>query len=199
VTANVERYVQRMEEVKKRFVAIETVLKSKDTTGSWQTNFEFVALQLRKVFETIVLATVDSNEGALTGVGSSVFKEWQITKIIKAVERVNPKFYPVPARQSRDGTELLKFEGEYLTLDRLKEFHGKCGDWMHAKVANFGASDFERWHRTFVAWLRLTMSLLSFHTIQLADPDSQLWVGMNEKGSGKVFWNKMELVRAPDE
>ncbi|MDE2265010.1 MAG: hypothetical protein KGL29_03860 [Alphaproteobacteria bacterium] len=196
MTANVGRYVARMEEIKKRVEAIDTILRGTHTTCWSHTNFEFIALQFRKIFEIIVLATIDSNEGALAGAASAIFNEWQVGKIIRYVGRVNPKFFPKPAIQ--DGMQLREFKGEYLTLERLKEFHGRCGEWMHAKAPDLSPADYEEWSRRFEIWRKLTMNLLNYHTVQLADPMEMLWVGMSEKTTGQVCWNIMQLVLATE-
>jgi hypothetical protein len=53
-------YVRCMEEVKRRLHAIDEILVGSKTTSYKYTNVEFVALQFRKIFELIILATLAS-------------------------------------------------------------------------------------------------------------------------------------------
>ena len=54
-------YVGCMEEIKKRQLAIDNNLDGVRSTSFKYTNVEFVALQFRKIFELIVLASLASN------------------------------------------------------------------------------------------------------------------------------------------
>src|SRR5690349_17164330 len=91
-------YVKCMEEIKRRLVAIDDVLGGVKTTTFKYTNVEFVALQFRKVFELIVLSSLASNRHLFNELSTRLSKEWELKKIIAAVQRQNPSFYPNPIK-----------------------------------------------------------------------------------------------------
>jgi hypothetical protein len=50
-------YVKCMEEIKRRQFAIDEILGGNKATSFKYTNIEFIALQFRKIFELIILAS----------------------------------------------------------------------------------------------------------------------------------------------
>ena len=89
-------YVRCMEEVKRRLGAIDDILVGNKTTSYKYTNVEFVALQFRKIFELIILATLASHHHLFEGLVRKLSKEWQISKVVAIVKKKNPEFYPAP-------------------------------------------------------------------------------------------------------
>jgi hypothetical protein len=83
-----------MEEVKRRLGAIDDILVGNKTTSYKYTNIEFVALQFRKIFELIILATLASHHHLFEGLVRKLSREWQISKVVAIVKEKNPTFYP---------------------------------------------------------------------------------------------------------
>jgi hypothetical protein len=130
-------YVRCMEEIKRRQFAVDEILDRRKTTSFKYTNVEFVALQFRKVFELVILATLASHQHLFEGLARKLTKEWQVTKIVAIVEKKNPGFYPKPIDRGppvKEGTkdEWKPITSGFLTLDELIEAHGKIGGLMHA-------------------------------------------------------------------
>src|SRR3954469_7961566 len=92
-------YVGCMEEVKKRLVAIDDVRSGARTTSFRYTNVEFIALQFRKIFELIVLASLASNRHLFNDLSVKLSKEWEVKKIVAMVGRQNPNFFPKPIKR----------------------------------------------------------------------------------------------------
>ena len=76
-----------MEEVKRRLGAIDDILVGNKTTSCKYTNVEFVALQFRKIFELIILATLASHHHLFEGLVRKLSKEWQISKVVAIVKK----------------------------------------------------------------------------------------------------------------
>jgi hypothetical protein len=132
-----ENYIKCMEEIKRRQVAIDEMIDGKRTTSFRYTNIEFVALQYRKIFELIVLATLASHQHLFEGLLRKLAKEWQVSKIIAIVSKRNPAFYPEPIDRTPSLTVGIKDEwksvtSDFLTLQELTDAHGRIGGLMHA-------------------------------------------------------------------
>jgi hypothetical protein len=130
-------YKRCMEEIKRRRTAINEIISGSKTTSFNYTNIEFVALQFRKIFELIILATLASNHHLFEGLTRKLSKEWQVSKIIEIVEKKNPDFYPRPIDRIPSQEEGIEDEWKdvlsgYLSLDELIVAHGKIGNLMHA-------------------------------------------------------------------
>ena len=126
-----------MEEVKRRLGAIDDILVGNKTTSYKYTNVEFVALQFRKIFELIILATLASHHHLFEGLVRKLSKEWQISKVVAIVKKKNPEFYPAPIDRvlsTASGTidDWRAVTTGFLTLDELISAHGTIANIMHA-------------------------------------------------------------------
>ena len=89
-----------MEEIKRRQIAIDEILYERKTTSFKYTNTEFVALQFRKIFELVILASLASHQHLFEGIARKLAKEWQVTKIVAIVKNKNPGILSDPNRSS---------------------------------------------------------------------------------------------------
>jgi hypothetical protein len=64
-------YSRCMEEIKRRQLAIDDILHDRKSTSFRYTNVEFVALQFRKIFELVILATLASHKQFFEGLRAS--------------------------------------------------------------------------------------------------------------------------------
>lgn len=184
-------YVGCMEEIKKRLVAIDEVLNGTRTTAFRYTNIEFVALQFRKTFELIVLASLASNRHLFNELSARLSKEWEVKKVIAAVKRQNPNFYPKPIRRvphldPKIKDEHIDVSDGYLTLPELTEAHGQIGALMHASNPYREQILLDKLEAKFQGWRDRTIKLLDHHQIRFPGDDSFLYVGMHSAERGAV-------------
>ena len=123
-------YARCMEEIKRRQIAIDEILYERKTTSFKYTNTEFVALQFRKIFELVILASLASHQHLFEGIARKLAKEWQVTKTVAIVKNKNPGFFPTPIDRAPSANETAKDEWKpialgFLTLDELIE----AQDW----------------------------------------------------------------------
>jgi hypothetical protein len=187
-------YQKCMEEIKRRQRAIDDVLNGVRTTSFKYTNVEFVALQFRKIFELIVLATLASHQHLFEGLTRKLSKEWQITKIVAIVERKNPAFYPspvdrVPSQAPGVKDNLEPVTSGFLTLDELIAAHGLIGNLMHASNPYREALLLDGIEKQFTEWRAKLFRLLNNHLIQFPGGDAFMYVGMQSAETGSVHSN----------
>lgn len=188
---NHARYKKCMEEIKRRQRAIDDVLQGQRTTSFKYTNIEFVALQFRKIFELIVLATLASHEHLFEGLIRKFSKEWQVTKIVAIVRKKNPNFYPKPI--DRVPTEKLGMKDEwvdvsdgFLTVGELIDAHGRIGNLMHANNPYKEETLLNKIEKQFPIWREKVIRLLNNHLIKFPDDKTVLYVGMQSVETGGV-------------
>ena len=176
-------YKKCMEEIKRRLRAIDDVLQGQRTTSFKYTNIEFVALQFRKIFELIVLATLASHEQYFEGLVRKLGKEWQVTKIVAIVRKKNPAFYPKPIDRiatEKPGVtdEWIDVSDGFLTLNELIDAHGRIGDLMHANNPYREVDMLDELEKQFLTWRAKIIRLLNHHLVRFPDDKTILYVGM---------------------
>jgi hypothetical protein len=184
-------YIKCMEEIKRRLCAIDDILSGKVKTSFNYTNIEFVALQFRKIFELIVLATLASHEHYFEGLTRKLSKEWQVSKVVAIVSERNPDFFPKPIiREKSVEQEVIDnwidvTEG-FLTLDELIQAHGHIGGLMHADNPLRESARLEELEAQFPIWRARLVRLLNDHLIKFPDDRTVLYVGMQSAETGGV-------------
>jgi hypothetical protein len=184
-------YIKCMEEIKCRQFSVDEVLDGKKTTSFKYTNIEFIALQFRKMFELVVLATLASHQHLFEGLARKLAKEWQVTKVVAIVRRRNPLFYPEPINRTPAVKQGVKDEwtpitSDFLTLDELIEAHGKIGGLMHASNPYREEELLTEVERQFPIWREKLIRLLNNHLVRFPDNETILYVGMQSAETGAV-------------
>jgi len=90
---------------------------------------ELVALQLRKILEALVFANLSANIETYQEMFQSYYTDWNMTKIIERIRKINPSYYPVPIIRpevTKNTDELAEFFVEPITQDFLTEDEVKC-------------------------------------------------------------------------
>lgn len=186
-----DTYIKCMEEIKRRQLAIDEILDGKKNTSFKYTNVEFAALQFRKIFELVVLATLASHQHFFDGLARKLAKEWQVTKVVAIVKKKNPAFYPepidrVPASQPGVKDEWKEVTSGFLTIDELIAAHGKIGGLMHANNPYREELLLSEIERHFPVWREKLIRLLNNHLIRFPDDETVLYVGMQSVETGAV-------------
>ncbi|MCG2628572.1 hypothetical protein L6654_18220 [Bradyrhizobium sp. WYCCWR 13023] len=184
-------YTRCMEEIKRRQIAIDEILYERKTTSFKYTNIEFVALQFRKIFELVILATLTSHQHLFEGLTRKLAKEWQVTKIVVIVKSKNPGFFPNPIDRVPSTNKSAKDEWKpvsvgFLTLDELVEAHGKIGTLMHANNPYREEQSLNELESLFPSWRERLIRLLNHHLIKFPDDETILYVGMQSAETGSV-------------
>jgi hypothetical protein len=184
-------YQKRMEEIKRRILAVDLVLNGKVTTSFQYTNMEFVALQFRMVFELIVLASSAAHRHLFEKMSRRLAKEWQIGPVVAEVRKRNPGFYPKPVRRVPSGKPGIKDDwldtaGDFLKIDELIEAHGKLGSVLHARNPYLERDELVALQNNFPIWRQKVITLLDNHIIAFPDNETIMYVGMQSLEAGTV-------------
>lgn len=192
-------YVRAMEDIKRRIDTIKACADGRARlTGP--ARIEFAALQLRMVLEMIALASLAANKELFEQQSMRFEKHWHPKDIIRDLERLNPRFYPIPFRVSKTdemgGWNHSLLSGGYLRKEELIEVHGRCGDVLHARNPFGKPIGYEEFLSDIIEWTNKVVTLLNSHEIWLLGDDHFHVVQMSKEGSDAVHMLTFQRVDA---
>ena len=118
-------YVGLMEEAKYRLFAMDTALEGRTGLPPGATR-EYCFLQLRMLCELIALGCLTAHGDLQTG---KLKKAYEADRIIRGLQRLHPKCYPIAAIRTDKGPKLIHEHG--LTKEELVKLYWKCGNVLH--------------------------------------------------------------------
>ena len=184
VTPDVERYHQVMWDIKWRTEITGYMVRGDHPNKDiyllpLYMKVETIALQIRRIIESIALASLAANK-SLFEIESDKFKTfWKAKLIFRDLEQRNPDFYPKPVTpflmnlltgELSSGISLI--EDGFMTRDMCIEVYDECCDFLHAENP-FAEKD--RDYLGFLSqaadWINLIVKLLDFHIFSLVGSD----------------------------
>ena len=191
----IARYTDYMQEIKHRTHVIQKVLErhrdGQSLTGYRESDIELCFLQLRKCLELLMFSSINVHyEAGLKLQSKIVNQEWNATKLLKLLERVNPRFYPRPMIEkqvSQSGTRSMdENTKDTLTRKEFEQLYDRvCGALLHAsRTAQFGGKH-DKFFAEIETWLDKLVRLINLHWIHL-DDEIVLHVSMQTGDTGDV-------------
>lgn len=178
-------YSTIMGEIKLRSEVIKNTLDMTSMMGPGP-RCELCWLQLRMICELIALACLAAHGDLAATRTQKLHSAHEADRILKALEKLHPKFFPIPAREikTREGKVTGYLEavpGTFFTKADVLKLYWECSAHLHKKPLN----EFEVFHvkasepkkiHTINTKLRGT---LAQHRIILSTPNESLWVEMH--------------------
>jgi hypothetical protein len=198
----IERYCSCMVEIKLRIEVIAGFLLGTVSAKYLQPNVESVCLQFRKILELIALGSLVAHKEEYSKQRANFAQDWHASKILKAIEKINPAFYPVPTKQVLDASgKVVRVEDvrdPYLTRGDFANLYDTSSNLLHASNPFGKQKDYEGFWKAAPNWRAKIMTLLNHHQIQLPQDDLQLWVIMENKDDGKPWGFFMQKMLKAD-
>ena len=119
--------------------------------------------------------------------------EWSAGIIMKGLERLHPKFYPLPSIQTRGSDGIIRMtddnEVDYIKKEELLALNGRCGNFVHRGTSaklfsegpDVGPEDFDK----IAKYARRIYGLIGLHAMLLFD-GSLFGCGLNTGPEGKI-------------
>ena len=197
-----QKYMQCMEEIKKRMRVIEAFLAGECSAMYVQTTAESVALQLRKTLELIAFASLVANSTEYRKRRASFHRDWQAKRILEELAKVNPRFYPEPSDQVEhgDGSFTTRpIPSGFLTKDEHIALYDQCSDLLHATNPFASASrDVGHFMTEQVPLsVKRIRVLLNHHHMFPLDRDRMFIVVMRRKTDGNVGMYEFQRLKGP--
>ncbi len=180
-----------MEEIKRRIEILDDALSHfRNQSIMSVPNCEFYCLQLRKIYELISFATLSANRERYARIRISYEKDWDISRITKFIENVNPRFLPVaitetPTEDPKILYEIVEKVGPKLDRREFVRRHGIISDMIHAQNPYRKSPDYRVWFERVAKWRDEIVDMLSIHQA-IIDEYTFYRVVMNAVGTGKV-------------
>ncbi len=139
----IEKYRGYMREIRYRTTVMDNTLalleKNESLTGYRETDIEIVFLQLRHCLELMLFASVAAQHSYGHKLsGKIIDREYNATRLLRYIKRVNPKFYPLPVKAKGEQDEKGVFKTAPLAEGFLTEkefcilYDRTCGPLLHA-------------------------------------------------------------------
>ena len=174
-----------MWECRYRIESLRELTSGKTHCSYLQTTIESEALQLRKLLELIAFATLVSYQDAYRSVRKDIAKDWHAERILRKIEDINPKFYPVPIDGiNESGWNRLR--GGYLTRKQFERLYDKCGAILHANNPFSKETSLLAFHRKVPEYLVRIENLLSEHLMELANSQELIHVIAPMEGNAPI-------------
>ena len=189
-----EAYANCMGEIKARLLLID-----RPSVGYLDGIFylEFMCLQMRKICELFAFATLTANRESYEKVREDFQNDWHYGRILKVVEKENPKYFPealTPIRDEKSG-KITKFKGfagkgvSFLSKDDIEKIYNECCDFVHAQnhykdLESFyprTLEEFQPWKEKLIGWKDEFSKLLNCHVIGVKGKNFITFMYMEDK------------------
>ena len=183
----IKKYTSEMEVIKLRTTQIFTALSKFEYL---EPAVEYKALQLRKIIEQIILASLITNADEYKAQYNRLEKEWNAKNIIRDLERLNPDFFPRPVMNRTD--YIIEDKQPVISSQQMVDAYKKMGKYLHSK----NPFDTARWDYREVSdfiddFTRRIIYTLNNHNVTLLGGDVFLNVVMeaeDKNGHVSVLW-----------
>jgi len=170
-----KRYAGYMHEIKNRLKAVSktgmSISEGKPVLGFHPIAIEICFLNFRKIIELMFYACASAHADLGVEISRRISsREWNARRIMRELERVNPKFYPVPIESlSPEGETIRRTTGFLEKEECLKLYDEICGSILHASREldwyardEYGLAYINDWHNQLYY-------LLAHHWVELKD------------------------------
>ncbi|WP_423149465.1 hypothetical protein [Rubrolithibacter danxiaensis] len=173
----IERYKGLMEEIKRRIFAIEEILMGETSTGFPITDMEFIALQLTKILETMVLSHLISNPEEYIKQFTYLNEHRNAEHLLNKMSAINADFYPTPVQENEE-PQALQANTAYLTKEEFITIYAACASLLNPTNPFSEPININEIRNFVQPWVQRIINLLNHHSIKLVDGISQLSVQM---------------------
>ena len=198
---DVQLYRQVLREIKLRMDAATEALARVPPT---RFNADLAAVELRIALELVLLGSLVTNRTEIEKVASALHRH-DYAHAKKLLERVNPDYWPRPAKQVPEGPDQV-FRHEpitegYLAAADWGRAHGFLSEQVHARNPYKHAPFSEPLNIAYEGAAKIRdqlVTLLNFHEVQLANRDYMLFAMMDTKETGDVSVIRAEVLSNED-
>lgn len=177
---DLDRYATLMGEVRMRIETSNDLISGRTRTTYIQTNVESICLQIRKTLELVAFGSLVCHREEYSNV-RAITNDWHASRILKAVEKINPDFYPRAVRgwvgPDRYGKyKLARFRGMQLTRIQFTALYDRCGNHLHAQNPFATSKSSTAFLKDAPSMIQRLRGLLSEHVVTLPQGKDFLWV-----------------------
>ncbi|MGH9346486.1 MAG: hypothetical protein ACRD26_04385 [Vicinamibacterales bacterium] len=139
---------------------------------------EGVFVQFRKTLELIAFASLSAHRDQYSQAYANYHLHWKAKDMLKAVEKLNPNFYPVPLLPPvKTGPNSWHFPGQVedaLTREDFEKLYDTCGEILHMRNPFSSKDPTTDIGYSVDEWVARIQRLLAWHSVELLD--GQRWI-----------------------
>ncbi len=198
---DIKVYASVMEEIKRRTAVLHSFLKGTSNALYRATLVESIYLQIRMILELIALASIAANKAIFEENKKKFHKHWNLSDILRDIERINPNYYPKPIREvpsKRKGvkSDFLDIKDGFLTKKDLVSIHGQTGNILHARNPYDKNLDYAEYEKQIPRIMEKIQCLLNSHQIRLLDDHDFFYlIHMKEERDDHVHYYEFEQMK----
>jgi hypothetical protein len=171
-------YLKCMDKIRQRLRVVSAISAGTLTTGEDVLNTELMCVQFRKVLELIAFASLTANRDKYAEAHAKYGLHWRAKDMLKALEKVNPDYYPVPLDEpvvQPDGTKHFPRPADgFLTRDEFAVLYDAASDALHMRNPFSTKAPAIPTAYSIKDWVFRIQRLLRLHLMHLVDGDK--WV-----------------------
>ncbi|HTS12654.1 MAG TPA: hypothetical protein VMH00_11090 [Candidatus Limnocylindrales bacterium] len=179
-----------MEEVRDRVDLVKSIGERRVTTFHQEFDVELVFVQLRKILELIAFASLTANKEEYSAVHDKFATHWKAKAMLRDLQRVNRRFYPMPVGQPQlqaDGIKhMTAVTDGFLTRDEFEFLYDKACDVLHTRNPFSTADPVLSLRYSVKEWVSRIETLLRLHMIHLVS-GSKWIVQIPSEGPVRVY------------
>ena len=185
---DIDIYCNCMERVRFRINFVQTVLSGQIKIGSDDQTLELIFVQFRKSLEEIAFASLSANKEKYSEVYENFSQHWNAKRMIEALHKLNPNFYPVPSSPLvQTGPGKYRFGPQltdgFLTKDDFVFLYNCSSAVLHTRNPYREGNQTIDVKHSVEEWVNKIQKLLSCHLVVLLN--GQIWI-VNVPGQGRV-------------
>ena len=138
-------------------------------------DIDFIFVQLRKVLEEIVLASLSASNTEYVEAYNSISKDWQAKVMLTYLAGVNPDFYPIPLTQVGRGHRFTFLSEGFLTKQDFPVLYATTEVMLHVRNRYSDYPFAKGLREEAEEWAQKILSLLDWHTVRLIN-SSHTWI-----------------------
>lgn len=193
-----QKYCDLMQESKHRTKVIGSLLQGKTNLGFLPINVESLYLQFRKTLELIAFGSLIANREKYSEARAEYASDWNAKRVLKLVERLNPRFYPEPINQvpvigEKYKTELKPVTENFLSRAEFEVLYDRCGGVLHSENPYGDTYKYDELWAEGLGWAVKIRNLLNCHTIHLVDDADRFF--LIQMGTEKPTYTLFEAVK----
>ena len=143
---------------------------------------ELIFIQFRKALELIAFASLTVNKEQYAAAHAQFASHWKAAKMLEALSKINPHFYPVPLRlmgSAKESAEKRRFHYEtlkdgFLTRDEFVKLFDASSDVLHIPNPFSIKDPAIDIHFPVPVWVERIRQLIRLHSMALVN--GQRWI-----------------------
>lgn len=181
----IQKYATEMEFIK---IYTDHIINDSKSIIHIGARVEYKALQLRKIIELIIMASLVANSDQYMAFYNRLGSVWNIKYICTDLKKINEDYFPKAIELNKDNGK-ISFIEDTIQSEEIMLIHEKMGKFLHATNPYGTMPNYIEAEKYIDDSLMRIMKLLNSHLIRLIDDIFLLvFMASSQDGHPVVYW-----------